>query len=297
MSVFRSYMAAVSALLALAGMASASPGTDLQKRITGDLASGRPLVVHVTVALSEVATGKPLESPWWSGPKGLTSVFSQKSGWRALKTSKPANPNVAGRVVLSKKYQRGGREETVYLVADGWEEKAIQKALTRFYAHARGGEPETVGASEAGREVKLSAGGDAHLAVYIGRNGMEDVEPVDDDTYNISPEEEWLRRAAARPDAAWDIRPRVNAERPVAAAVLCSDSKAYFLDKLKMEGAYPLLLTIGGASPSAWALEGAVLALAAGKTGEEARSAAVEAVSKGTGVSREAARVKFWSGD
>lgn len=283
-------------LAALAQPAAASPGGEVQKRISSDLASGKPLVVHVTVALSEGGAGKPLESPWWKGPNGLSAVLG-KSGWRALTGFKPVSQPIFERAVYTRKYQRAGREETVYLVADGWEEKSIQKALTRFYAHARGAEAETVTVSDGGRSVTLAAGGDSHLVVYMGRNGMEDVEPVDDDTYNISPEEEWLRRAAARPDSAYDIRPKVTAEKTVAAAALCSDSKAYFLDKLKRQGAYPHLLTVGIQTPSAWALEAAVASLAAGKVSDEARASVVETVARGTGASREAVRLKLWSGD
>jgi len=279
----------------LAGPVFAATGEAVQKRISAQLLAGRPLVVHATVVLSDGST-KPDGNPWWGGPNGLLTVFVKKSGWKLLARPKPSQPGQLERVVLAKTITREGRDAEVYLVADAWEEGRIQEALVTFYAHARGASPEKVVAEAGSQSLDLQAGGDSVITAYLGRNGMEDVEPTETDTYNISPEEEWLRRAAARPDAAFGVVPKEGGDRPISAVVLCSYSKAYFLDKLRKEGAHPLLLTLAALTPEAYALEASITAWVGNKPVAEVRNAGAAVIAKAMGLSRDVAREVLWSG-
>lgn len=288
------FLATLALLLALAAPAPAATGAEMQRRVAAEAAGGS-IVAHVTVVLSD-GPKAPEANPWWGGQHGLLTVFAKQGGWKIAAKGKGTKPGVVERVVLTKKLSREGREVAAYLIADAWEESAVLKALTSFFAHARGAEGETV-AVEGAKGGGVRAGGEATLTAYLGRNGMEDVEPVDEETYNITPEEDWLRRAAARPDEAFGIRPRADSGKPTAAASLTSDSKAYFLDKLKRQGAYPLLLTVNPHQPESHALEAALTALVAGRNSVETRSLAAEAYARGMDGSKEAAREKFWSGE
>lgn len=82
-------------------------------------------------------------------------------------------------------------------------------------------------------QLKLRAGGSAHLVVYVGHNGLMD--------FSIEPSSDSPPDAPAK-----------------SAVVLACASKSYFLDHLRAAGAHPLLLTTGLMAPEAYTLDAAI---------------------------------------
>lgn len=283
----------------------AASSREVARRMEADLAAGHPLVAHLTVLLADAgfqdlsihksaeANGTLETNLYYGAPGGLLPLFSGKNGWTELFRSKAGDGRIAQRLVFSRQVKRQGRNVTLYLVADCWEGRYVQEAMKAFWAHARGAQPETLKTGGAAFE----AGGKAHLVAYAGYNGMADIPAPYEDNANISPEEEWFRLAAARPEIAWDIGPRVRLDEPNAAVALTSHSKAFFKDKLYRQGAHPLLLTANAVKPDLYALPGTLEAWAEGKTVAEILSLAADSYLKANRLTKKEVSELFWGAE
>jgi hypothetical protein len=265
--------------LAAGAASGADPaGAGVRVRVDADVKAGRPVVVHVVVALCDnthqgivpvsraLGDGQnPKTNLYWGAAFGVRTFFERKAGWERIPLAVPAGGPVLEQAAFHKKVQRDGRTVDLWVVAEAWDGARIQEALVRFLRLAAGHDPVTV--PEAGRvpvdpepgavpaPAGLAAAGDAHLVVFVGHNGLMDFPPP--------------CRPSPRPGAP-----------PRAAAVLACASRPYFLDLLRAAGAGPRLLTTGLMAPEAYVLDAAVTAFARGDSAAGVRGAAASAYAR-----------------
>ncbi len=253
---------------------SSEVGAHVRARVDADVKAGRPVVVHVIVALCDnehqgivpvsrsLGNGhNPKTNLYWGAAFGVRTFFEHQ-GWRRIPLAVPHGGPVLEKVAFQKKLKRGGRPADVWVIAEAWDGAEIKAALVRFLRLAAGHDPDTVPvgiapAADSGNRtvptpVGLAAGGDAHLVVFVGHNGLMDFPPP------------------GRPS------PRAGAPARAAAVLACA-SRPYFLDLLRTGGARPLLLTTGLMAPEAYVLDAAVTAFARGDTDAGVREAAAAA--------------------
>ncbi len=144
-------------------LAATSPA---QQRTSVDVAKGRPVVIHVVVALADNAhqgiapvparlgDGDDEEHNLYWGARYGTRTHLLRHGWRRARDTLDEAPpaDVLERVVLTTEVTRRGRAVPVVLVAEAWRGRAIRAATARFLALAHGRSPIGLGAgSEGGR--------------------------------------------------------------------------------------------------------------------------------------------------
>lgn len=241
----------------------AATGRDVQNRLDADIDGGRPVVVHVVVALCDNANQgivpvpgalgdgrKPRTNLYWGALYGLKTHLAGAAGWGRIGATRPGDRRILERVLLKTRVQRGERSVPVYLVADAWDGACIREAIEAFFRMAAGRSVETIEGTDGRGPAAFSAGGASHLLVYLGHNGLMEFETE----RPVSPDAEFPARSAA---------------------VLACSSKRYFLDGLESAGVHPLLLTTGLMAPEAYTLDAAVRSwIGAGTTEAVVRAAA-----------------------
>jgi len=259
--------------LALALLAAAPAwADDAAGRVRADVRAGRPLVVHVVVALCDnVHQGivpvpphlghgdDPDGNLYWGARYGVRGYFDRAPGWKRVGTEKRPADGVLERVVYEARVD-GAR---VVLVADAWDGARMADALVRFLEMAAGRGAATARAGGA----DVAAGGGAHVVAFVGHNGLMDLGTVSAGAGPPSP---------AR-----------------AAIVLACASRSYFTPLLEASGAVPLLLTNGLMAPEAYSLEAAVRAWFETGDAPATRTAAANAYATYQKCGRAAARKLF----
>jgi len=262
----------------LAGVAQAT--TDLEQiaqRRDDDFAAGRPLVVHVVVALcdnvhqgivpvpAELGDGAdPKSNLYWGAMYGVRAFFKRSDRWQPVPIAASGDKRVLDRVAFRSEVVRNGRRGEVFLVAEAWDGRYIEDAIRQFLEMNRGehSEPLQLG----GRQVE--AGGAAHVVAFVGHNGLMD--------FNAP----LLGRT-------------VIAAEPRASMVLACISDSYFTPLLK--NSVPLLTTTGLMAPEAYTLDAAVFAWFSGQDTAAVRMAAARAYAKYQHTSERAALGLFRS--
>jgi hypothetical protein len=248
-------------------IASASP---VQDRIEADIEHGRPVVVHITVALADndnqwiapvpAALGDgqdPDRNLYWGARYGVKHFLIKDGGWAPVNAGGIVGSPVLERLVLKKTFERHGRPAPVYLVADAWDGAYIGDAIRQFLRYSAGHDRAVL---KPGNKTRIEAGGGAHAQVYIGHNALMDYLGMRD-------------RALANPDAAED-RPANDV------IVLACESRPYFRTRLEALGAHPLLMTTGLMAPEAYTLDATIAAWIAGATENQIRQAAAGAYAR-----------------
>jgi len=267
----------------LASLPSAAQSA-LQSRIDSDLASDRPIVVHVVVALCDnanqgivpvpaaIGNGQdPNTNLYWGAMYGVRTYLTRKGGWEKIVTLPAANNAILERAVFHTTVQRGGKKVQVYAVADAWDGAKIKEALQSFLDMAAGHLPENVALGDGAADPVLSAGGNAHLIAFVGHNGLMD--------FSVE------RKPNPTPDA------------PARGAiVLACASKSYFLEYLAAAEAAPVLLTTGLMAPEAYTLDAAIRRWASGAAPSEIVESAAGAYNEYQRCGMKGARRLFWSG-
>jgi hypothetical protein len=257
-------------------------GEATQARMTAEIAGGRPVVVHVVVALcdnenqgiipvpSQLGNGQdPGTNLYWGARYGVKNFFVRQAGWTGLAAGKPADARILERLVLCKRVRRAGAEVPVYVVADAWDGAEIGSAIKRFLDYAGGGPAEAIFFHRDSLPDSLLAGGSAHLVAFVGHNGLMDLTlPVS----NQPPQR--------------DV--------PGSSVVLACASKPYFLERLHAAGSHALLLTTGLMAPEAYTLEAAIRSWAGGGSVADVCEAAAVAYGKYQKCGPRAARHLFW---
>ena len=229
---------------------SAATHEEVQARVRADADSGRPIIVHVIVALCDnenqgiVPVGKklgngqePSDNLYWGAAYGVRSYMTGKGKWKRVKADTLSDTGILERIVLKKSISRSGKTVTTYIIAEAWDGSRIKEAMQRFMDMSAGGEGMTLPLD--GTDT-IRAGGEAHLIAYVGHNGLMEFRP--------------------------DRYPAADTTRPPRSALaLACASKPYLLQPLQYAGAHPLLLTTNLMAPEAYSLDAAIAGFVAGK--------------------------------
>lgn len=214
-----------------------------------------PLVVHVSVALCDneaqgivpvpktLGNGRdPARNLYWGARYGVRTHLLA-SGWRRarVRTAPPSPTGVLERLVLERTI--GSRR--VVLVADAWDGRLIGETMARYLRHAAGHDEEPLSLDDG---TSLRIGGGADVSVYVGHDGLMDLE------------------------APAIVPPTTHRARST--ITLACMSAQYFGPLLARTGATPLVTTYGLMAPEAYVLDAALVAYA---RGEDPREAAAQA--------------------
>lgn len=215
-------------------------------------------VAHVIVALADnryqgivpvpaaIGNGDDADrNLYWGAGYGLRTFLRKSADWEAVGPCRPGAGPWLERCVFRH------RREKVYVVADAYRGREIQRAVADFFAFAAGRAPQR---SPVGGAQFLRAGGASGLVVYVGHDGLMDFAL---DRYE-SPADDKRRDAV----------------------ILACASKIYFAEGLRRAGANPLLWTTGLMAPEAYVVEAALAGWAQNETGEQIRARAARAYDK-----------------
>lgn len=262
------------ALTALAPRAAASADLQpslaaLQDRVIADLAAGQPLVMQVHAPLCEatiipcgserLGDGESLETNlYWATTAGFGRWFRRKGGgWKSVlerRGDATGDPDVLALAVYRRtlpapaSWRRRGAPArfSAFVVVHGWRGKAIDRALESFARESSGLDERVL---EEG-ELRLRAGGAAHLVAYSGHNRLMDVP-----TYRWPP----------------------PAERPIGTVAVACLTADYLQEPATAPTRVPLLLTRDFLFANAAPVEAVLLAFARGATYPALRKAAATA--------------------
>ncbi len=246
----------------------AASGETVQARMEADVEAGRPLLAHVVVALCDnkhqgiqrvsesLGNGQnPRWNLYWGALLGVKTYLPKHGGWEVVSRSTAPGQAVLERMFFHRKIPRGNKTADAYIVADAWDGKEIKPAIRQFLSIAAGHNGETVEIGKPDRNLKIQAGGAAHLVAFVGHNGLMDFQ------------------VSRIPNGKQGALPRSS-------IVLACRSKPYFLEFLRRGGSHPLLLTTGLMAPEAYTLDAAVRTWFAGKSTTEVQEAAGAAYHK-----------------
>lgn len=218
-------------------------------------------VVHVVVALCDnkyqgivpvperIGDGDdPANNLYWGAGFGVKSFFRKQRDWDLISEARNLNVAVLERVVFRH------RHKEVYLIADAYRGREIQRATSDFFQFAAGRGVETIEVSSGSDKQKLSLGGGADLIAYVGHDGLMDF--------------------------SLPQYPQNANERKREAVILACASKQYFQGPLRQTGAEPLLWTTGLMAPEAYVLKAAVDGWILSEGGDKIRRRAAEAYHK-----------------
>jgi hypothetical protein len=237
-------------------------------------AEERARSIHVFVALCDnvhqgivpvpekLGNGEdPANNLYWGALYG-TKTFLQKSpAWMLVKTEKNPSEEVLERAIFRHKTARA------YLVADGYRGAKIKKAMEDFLDAAAGHYPQRLPLAK----ESVGTYGAADLVVYVGHNGLMDVNAV-------------------QPTSVQDPRPK-------GAMVLACKSKPYFQPRLSQLRCQSVLLTTGFMAPEAYTLEAAVAGWLAAEPAEKRIDRVARAYDKYQKCGLKAARRLFDAGE
>lgn len=287
---FIAFLSALSLAMALWPWTSAMAGMpDVHARIDQDVDAGKPLVVHVVVALADnehqgivpisasLGNGdRPDQNLYWGARFGVRTWFARQKTWQTLPavtvSGREAIPGILDQRAFQTTMVRAGKTIPVIVYAEAWRGAEIQTAIERFLALAAGAEREILSwLPLRGTTVRtVATGGDAHLIAFIGHNGLMDFSLPWPPTY----------------------RPRRDA---AASLVLACFSREYFAGILSGYGSTPVLLTEGLMAPEAYTLEAAIRSLAQGSDAAALELAAAKAYDQYQHCGLKAAQRLFWS--
>ena len=247
----------------LLDVAQAADPDQITQRLDADFSAGRPLVAHVVVALCDnihqgivpvsAALGdgaNPRTNLYWGALYGVRTYFRRSSRWEVVPIPPSRDARVLDRVLFRSEVVREGRRGEVFLLAEAWNGRYIAAAIRHFLEINRGehGERLRVG------ERQIDVGGLAHVAAFVGHNGLMDF---------AAPS---LPRSAVKAS-------------PHASVVLACQSDAYFTPLLR-EDSMPLLTTTGLMAPEAYTLEAALTSWFSGQGAEAVRRSAAGAYAR-----------------
>lgn len=243
--------------------------TALHQRVIEDLAAGQPLVMQVHAPLCEatilpcgserLGDGESLETNlYWATSAGFGRWFRRKGGgWKRVferRGEATGDPDVLSLAVYRRtlsapaSWRRRGAPArfAAFVVVHGWRGKAIDRALEAF-ARQSSGQDELL--LEEG-ELRVRAGGAAHLVAYSGHNRLMDV-----------------------PAYRWPP----PAERPIGAIAVACLTAEYLQQQATAATRIPLLLTRDFLFANAAPVEAVLLAFARGDSYAAIRRAAATA--------------------
>ncbi len=236
-----------------------------QKRIDADIKAGKPVVIHLSVALADnknqwivpvpesIGNGQsPRTNLYWGALYGVKTYMLKKAGWEKIATPKVKNPKILERLILKKTFMRKGKKTPVYLIADAWDGKYISDTIEQFMRFNAGYDSQTIIISN----QKIDAGGESHLICYIGHNALMDYGGIKKIFFPK------MKSATNNPEND--------------AIILACKSKPYFSSDLEKLAAHPLVLTTGLMAPEAYSLDAAIESWIKGASDNNVRKAAAK---------------------
>ena len=253
--------------------------SQVQTRIDQDISQGKPIVIHLNVALcdnlnqgivpvpKELGNGQhPKSNLYWGALYGIRTHLPRKEGWKRIEVAQPNSIVILERVLLTKSITRAGKKIPVYIVADAWDGAHIKGAIEAFLCMTAGQGSENVTTDT----QSLPAGGNAHLIAFVGHNGLMDFSVNTPQSTKAS-------------------------NQPKSAMILACASKSYFTPHLVKTGAHPTLLTTGLMAPEAYTLASAIEAWVSKKDTQGVVEAAASAYHEYQKCGMNGARRLFWS--
>jgi hypothetical protein len=223
-----------------------------------------PKVIHVLVALCDnefqgivkvpktLGNGDSTETNlYWGCDGGVRATFHKNPKWTFLKSIKNPSSVILERTVFLHK------SSNTLLVADGYRGRYIKNTLDDFFTLLAGRQIENEEEQIPLLNKKIRAGSNASLIVYLGHNGLMDI----------------------------NFDPLPNGRSGKQALVLCCKSQQYFQPILDKYGVKPILLTTQLMYPGAMILEEAFEGWIKGETREQIRIRAGEAYAKNQKIS------------
>lgn len=220
-------------------------------------------VVHVLVSLCDnenqgivpvparIGNGLDYDNNlYWGARYGVRTFFNNLPDWEKLASWKNPSDNSA---VLERVVFRNRKTKSFYLVAEAWRGDEMKQAISEFYFYAAGERPLPLTIKQA---QTIKAGGDAQLVVFIGHNGLMDIE------------------SRIFPPKKPKEKPRYSKNQ---AAVFACQSLSYFKKPLEDIGARPILLTTGNMAPEAYVLEALLESWRVGNSAEQRRERVAKA--------------------
>lgn len=178
----------------------------------------------------------PDNNLYWGALYGVKTHFRRSPRWHQVPLAGPPGEGVLERVAFEHK------ASGTMLVADAYRGNRINQAMSDFLVSAAGHGFQRQIVREDEKTQTLSLGGGASLLVFVGHNGLMDLE---------SPEAFVAQLPAADPAEAQSAPLRE-------AIVLACLSERFFAPILKRAGARPLLMTASLMAPEAYSLEAAL---------------------------------------
>nr|WP_294945104.1 hypothetical protein [uncultured Mucilaginibacter sp.] len=213
-------------------------------------------VIHVFVALCDnkyqgivpvppgIGNGQdPETNLYWGCDNGVRTYFKKSKDWQLVKKDK------AKRMVMERLIFKH-RSQNVYLVADAWDGRAIEKTTEDFLFSCSGQLKDTVHH----QNKVLGIGGNAQLVAYIGHDGLMD-----------------FRLADKFENADGKTRDCI---------ILACISKKYFGGFIAKAKATPLVWTTGLMCPEAYTLHDAITGYLQNESHQQIRGRAAAAYAK-----------------
>jgi hypothetical protein len=230
--------------------------------------------IHVYVALcdnkyqgivpvpAKIGNGQdPRLNLYWGAGYGVKSFFKLKTkDWVLVKELKSTNKNILERVLFKHAIKE------VYLLADAYDGQRIKPCIEDFLKTAHGWAPVTVEHDS----LKLSFGGGADLAAYLGHDGLMEFDA----------------------DVSFTLKPTKKKD----VIVLGCYSREYFSPYIKEAGANPILWTTHLMAPEAYTLKAAIDGWILNETGAQIDERAAQAYHKYQNCGIKGARNLFTTG-
>ncbi|MBE7479715.1 MAG: hypothetical protein HS104_06995 [Polyangiaceae bacterium] len=233
-----------------------------RSKTRADLAAGKPLVVHVRVALcsndqidcgSKIA-GRPgnlSHNVYWGAVFGARRFLEMKSsGWERLSLGKlddvVLERAVYRRSIPGKRWGLSRKLEQI-VVLDAVHGDRIDQAVSGFWASATGGEKLVIDDGAQKREVAV------HVTGYVGHNRLMD---------------------------GLELPERAESPAAIPSFVLACYSENYFGKKLRRAGSEPLVMTKQLMAPEGYVLQAVLTGIGDNKDQKQIRLGAVLAYAK-----------------
>lgn len=242
-----------------------------------------PLVAHVVVALCDniyqrivpvplqLGSGDhPQSNLYWGAMYGVKGFFSRQDRWQAHEVKRPLREHVLDQIAYVTAVEHEGENKTLVVFAEAWRGKNIKQSIEYYLSALAGQHPEEIELILDGVNTSIEIGSSASVLSYIGHNGLMDFELS-------SPSSEL-------------------ASSPLSITLACK-SEEYFRPHFEKLNNHSLLPTTGLMAPEAYTLEAALLAWAAGESGDTIHEASSATYAKYQRAKISWARRLFLTGD
>ena len=235
-------------------------------------------VIHVYVALCDndsqgiapvpkkIGNGDdPANNLYWGCSDGARPIFSKSQLWKRLSVTKAERePKILERLIFQH------TKNKAILVVDAWRGKEIQPCIKEFCQALAGQRYESITLNLANKETKINIAGGADFLTFIGHNGLMEFR---------------IPEFPANPQR----------KQTVDAAILCCQSKAFFINHLKTAKVQPAVMTASNMYPGAFILRDVLEGWFLGEDRAKLRLRAAKAYAKNQKISTKSALTVFAS--